>query len=86
MNQKAKLFKCGQGQAVRLPEGFRFDSEYVYINRDKKTGNVILSQKPKDWSQFLSAVASSEQNWSFDKELEPDQSSNGRDPFAGWQE
>lgn len=72
MSQRVEQFKCGRDQAVRLPEAFRFDSEFVYINRDKKTGDVILSQKPKDWSQFLSALAGSKQNWSFD--------------FAGWQE
>lgn len=86
MSQRAKLFKCGQGQAVSLPEAFRFDSDYVYVTRDEKTGDVILSQKPKDWNSFLSLVASSKEKWSIDKELWPKQNENSRDLFEGWQE
>jgi antitoxin VapB len=74
------------GLSSALPEAFRFDSEYVYINRDEKSGDVFLSKKPKDWSQFFSAVANSKHKWSFDKALEQDQNGIDRDPLAGWQE
>lgn len=54
MNQaKAKVFKNGRSQAVRLPQEFRFDVPEVYIRRDLKTGDVILSTRPLDWKGFI---------------------------------
>ncbi|MBS1867766.1 MAG: AbrB/MazE/SpoVT family DNA-binding domain-containing protein, partial [Acidobacteria bacterium] len=46
MRRAAKLFKNGRSQAVRLPAAFRFDTEEVFIQKDKQTGDVILSRKP----------------------------------------
>ena len=53
MGQKAKLFMNGRSQAVRLPVDFRFDCEEVYIRRDEKTGNIILSKHPDSWALFF---------------------------------
>jgi antitoxin VapB len=53
MSQLAKIFMNGRSQAVRLPAEFRFDSKAVYIRRDDKTGDVILSRKPGDWAGFF---------------------------------
>ncbi len=51
---KAKLLSKGRSQAVRLPAQYRFEGqEEVYIRRDSKTGDVILSAKPQDWSAFF---------------------------------
>jgi antitoxin VapB len=50
---KAKLFNNGRSQAVRLPAPFRFEGTEVYIRRDPNSGDVILSRKPQDWSDFL---------------------------------
>ncbi len=50
---KAKLFNNGRSQAVRLPVAFRFEGTEVYIRRDAASGDVILSRKPQDWSEFL---------------------------------
>ena len=36
---KAKLFKNGRSQAVRLPKDFRFPGQEVYI---KKIGEVVV--------------------------------------------
>ncbi|WP_408626207.1 antitoxin [Dryocola clanedunensis] len=44
MERIAKLFRNGRNQAVRLPVEFEFDTDRVYIRRDKE-GNVILSKK-----------------------------------------
>ena len=52
---KAKLFTNGRSQAVRLPAAFRFQGSEVYIRRDADSGEVILSNKPKDWKDFLAA-------------------------------
>lgn len=37
--KKAKLFRNGQSQAVRLPKEFRFEGHEVYIQR---TGNAVV--------------------------------------------
>ena len=51
----AKLFKNGASQAVRLPAGFRFEGDEVYVTRDDATGDVVLSNRPgaKTWSEFF---------------------------------
>jgi antitoxin VapB len=51
----AKLFKNGASQAVRLPAEFRFEGDEVYISRDEKTQNVILSKRPTTgvWEEFF---------------------------------
>jgi antitoxin VapB len=41
---KAKVFKSGNSQAVRLPKEFRFDVKEVEIFR---RGNEVILQKPK---------------------------------------
>ena len=50
----AKLFKNGASQAVRLPAEFRFEGDQVYISRDERTQDVILSKRPR--SQGLGGV------------------------------
>jgi antitoxin VapB len=54
----AKLFKNGASQAVRLPAEFRFEGDQVYISRDEKTKNVILSTQPGSqvWGEFFDFV------------------------------
>jgi antitoxin VapB len=56
MSQLAKIFKNGRSQAVRLPQAFRFDEDEVFIHKDVKTGDVILSRKPGDWVSFFGAL------------------------------
>lgn len=53
MTQLAKVFMSGRSQAVRLPAEYRFDVKEVYIRRDDKTGDIILSRKPGDWQSFF---------------------------------
>ena len=57
MVQKAKLFMNGRSQAVRLPAAFRFDTTEVYIRRDPRTGDIILSRKPPTWDRFFALLA-----------------------------
>ncbi|MBK5290125.1 MAG: AbrB/MazE/SpoVT family DNA-binding domain-containing protein [Acidobacteriia bacterium] len=56
----AKLFKNGSSQAVRLPAGFRFDGDEVYIARDEITGDVVLSNRPgaNVWRDFFEMMHS----------------------------
>jgi antitoxin VapB len=51
----AKLFKNGASQAVRLPAEFRFEGDEVYVTRDERTGDVILSNRPgaRSWGEFF---------------------------------
>ena len=51
----AKLFKNGASQAVRLPAEFRFEGSEVYIYRDEKTQDVVLSTRPgaRVWKEFF---------------------------------
>lgn len=53
MGQVAKLFMNGRSQAVRLPVNFRFEGDEVYIRKDEKTGDIILSKKPDSWDGFF---------------------------------
>jgi antitoxin VapB len=40
---RAKLFRNGRSQAVRLPAEFRFEGTEVEIARDPETGAVVLT-------------------------------------------
>ncbi len=48
--KKAKIFKSGNSQAVRLPKEFQFSGNEVYI---KRTGRgLILIPKDEPWEMF----------------------------------
>jgi antitoxin VapB len=53
MPRTAKLFRNGRSQAVRLPAEYRFEGAEVYVRRDPKTGDVILSRRPESWKDFF---------------------------------
>lgn len=88
MSQTAKLFQNGKSQAVRLPLSYRFDGSEVCIRRDEQTGDVILSRKPENLAQFFafSKALSADIPNGFLSHDERQASSQGRDPFAGWEE
>jgi len=54
--EKAKVFMSGRSQAVRIPAEFRFSSNEVYIRRDPKNGDLILSQAPGNWEEIFAAL------------------------------
>ena len=54
--EKAKVFMSGRSQAVRLPVAYRFPVDEVYISRDPKNGNVILSQTPTSLDDIFAAL------------------------------
>jgi antitoxin VapB len=56
----AKLFKNGSSQAVRLPAEFRFEGNEVFVTRDERTGDVVLSDRPgtKVWREFFEMLDS----------------------------
>jgi antitoxin VapB len=51
----ARLFNNGGSQAVRLPAEFRFDGDEVFVRRDERTGDVILSKKAgwSTWKEYF---------------------------------
>jgi antitoxin VapB len=86
MSQTAKLFTNGRSQAVRLPAAFRFEGKEVFIRKDEKTGDVILSAKPTNWDGFFEAMKGVEVPDDF---LSPAERHHGEfppDPFEGWVE
>lgn len=54
--EKARVFMSGRSQAVRIPAQFRFASDEVYIRRDAKNGDVILSQSPGTLQEIFAAL------------------------------
>lgn len=53
---KAKVFMSGRSQAVRIPAGYRFTTDEVYIRRDPQSGDLILSEAPGDWNEIFAAL------------------------------
>ena len=53
---KAKVFMSGGSQAVRIPARFRFSGSEVYIRRDPKSGDIILSQSPGSLREICDAL------------------------------
>lgn len=54
--EKAKVFMSGRSQAVRIPAQFRFTKSEVYIRRDPKNGDLILSQAPASLADIFAAL------------------------------
>jgi antitoxin VapB len=68
MNHIGKIFMNGRSQAVRLPFGFRFKGKEVYVRKDEKTGDVILSQRPDDWAGFFAMADATDEAKDFLKD------------------
>lgn len=87
MDQKtARIFTTGGSQAVRLPAEFRFEGDLVYVRRDARTGDVILSARPRsNWAEY---VALRKKLGPVPKDFlaEREQSIQTRDPFEGGSE
>jgi len=60
MRSTAKVFMNNRSQAVRIPKEFQFSTSEVFIRKEGE--DVILSPRPKDWSEYLAsdAIASEE--------------------------
>ena len=51
---KAKVFKSGNSQAIRLPKEYRLDVDSVLIN---KIGNLlVLIPKDNPWTNFIEGI------------------------------
>lgn len=52
----AKVFKCGNSQALRLPKEFQFSSKEVEIFR--QGDDIILREKPKNLKEAFILLTS----------------------------
>ena len=86
MSQVAKLFMNGRSQAVRLPVGFRFETDEVFIRQDPETGDVILSRKPESLDVFFASLEGLDVPADFLSPEERNQGAHDRDPFEDWKE
>ncbi len=71
--QTAKLFMNGNSQAVRLPKEFRFPGTVVYIRRNNKGDEVILSAKLPDWNDFFSTPSAFGEDFLSERDNAPPQ-------------
>ncbi len=87
MDDTAKIFMTGRSQAVRLPKAYRFDGNEVFIRRDPKTGDVILSSRPvkhTSWEPFFASLKDADVPDDF--MVDREQGVQDRDPFEGYEE
>ncbi|HEX4081032.1 MAG TPA: AbrB/MazE/SpoVT family DNA-binding domain-containing protein [Rhizomicrobium sp.] len=82
----AKLFTTGRSQAVRLPAEFRFAGREVFVRRDPRTGDVILSRRPDSWDGLFELYGTGEVANDFLNPADRSQPPQERDPFDGWKE
>jgi antitoxin VapB len=53
---KARVFMSGRSQHVTIPAEFRFATEEVFVRRDPRSGDLILSPAPRNWKQIFAAL------------------------------
>jgi antitoxin VapB len=52
--KRARLFRNGQSQAVRLPKEFRFEGDFVYV---KKSGSAVVLLPAKGaWDPLVGSL------------------------------
>jgi antitoxin VapB len=79
---KAKIFKSGRSQAVRLPKEFRFPGDEVFIRRDPKSGDVVLSRRPNSWDALFELDTLSAVPADFMNQTDRQQGQARSDPFG----
>jgi antitoxin VapB len=69
MSDRAKLFKTGGSQAVRLPRKYRFDGQREVLIR-RQGQSVVLESIPRQWSRRFLEIAGSAPDFPYPAELE----------------
>lgn len=49
--RKARLFRNGRNQAVRLPVEFEINADEVYVRREGD--EIVLTPKPRTWDSYF---------------------------------
>jgi antitoxin VapB len=57
---KTRVFMSGRSQHVTIPAEFRFTTDEVYVRRDRRRGDLILSPAPKNWQDIFAALDAAE--------------------------
>jgi len=65
---------------------FRFEGTEVFVRRDLKTGDVILSSRPDSWDGLFALYGKDDVPGDFMGVEDRHQAPQERDPFAGWKE
>jgi antitoxin VapB len=82
----ARIIEHDEGQAVLLPAGFRFHGGEVFVRRDPRNGDVILSARPElPWLEFI-ALRHLLGPLPAEALCERVQGTHHRDPFDTWAE
>lgn len=77
--ETAKLFMNGRSQAVRLPKGFRFEGEEVFV---KKVGDaVVLLPREDSWSTLYGSLNAFSEDFMAERS-QPD-TQDAREPLFG---
>lgn len=78
---KARIFKNGGSQAIRIPAQWRFDSEEVFVRFDEQMNALVITERdPKPMQNFFalaSQYGAPDQDW---PELAPETHA----PVPGW--
>jgi len=73
--KRAKLFRNGQSQAVRLPKEFRFEGDFVYV---KKSGNAVVLLPAKGiWDTLVGSLDKFSDDFMADRKQPPAQEREG---------
>jgi antitoxin VapB len=73
--KRAKLFKNGESQAVRLPKEFRFQGNEVYV---KRQGNaVVLVPETDSWETLIESTSRFSEDFMAEREQPPLQEREG---------
>jgi antitoxin VapB len=73
--KRAKLFKNGESQAVRLPKDFRFQGNEVYV---KRQGNaVVLVPETDSWETLIESTSRFSEDFMAEREQPPLQEREG---------
>jgi antitoxin VapB len=75
----AKLFMNGRSQAVRLPKGFRFEGEEVFV---KKVGNaVLLLPRRHSWETLYDSLGAFSEDFMEERGQPTDEQARTEAPF-----
>jgi antitoxin VapB len=56
--KRAKIFKTGRSQAVRLPKEFRFKGDTVLVRREGKAVILEPDEWPEGWAESFAGIPS----------------------------
>lgn len=82
MTDTARVVNKGADQYVLLPEGYWLPEKKVFVRRDPRTGDVILSNKPSSWNGLFALDAETAGVYDFLDETDRAQGRQDRDPFV----